>query len=451
MLVLDASNLPEIIFSSSDAQLSKQISELLSKGLIRKILARVYTANLIDEPESILQRNLFFILGHLYPKAVLSYRSALELRPTAKGNLYLTYSYSRNIEMLHLQLRFVKGSEPLPSDNPLTGELYLSSLERACLENLKPSRKGRDGEKRVVDKAVIEKRLLDILTIDGEAGINTFRDKAKEVAQALGFEKEFEKLNLIIGALLATKSIKGLKSPLAIARALGEPYDALRVDIFWQLFSYLKSNRFEKRKLTVESGEAFQNFAFFEAYFSNFIEGTEFEIEEAKEIVFQNVVIENRTGDTHDIKGTFEIVSNPFEMRKIPTQFEQFLELLKNRHRIIMRGRQDKRPGQFKAKANRAGNTVFVAPGQVRGTLKKGFELYQALEQPFSRAVFIMFLITEIHPFEDGNGRVARVMMNAELVKAGYSKILIPTVFREDYLLALRKLSRKKIRQHMFE
>ncbi|GAI76162.1 unnamed protein product, partial [marine sediment metagenome] len=29
----------------------------------------------------------------------------------------------------------------------------------------------------------------------------------------------------------------------------------------------------------------------------------------------------------------------------------------------------------------------------------------------------IMFVISEIHPFLDGNGRIARVMMNAELVK----------------------------------
>lgn len=55
-----------------------------------------------------------------------------------------------------------------------------------------------------------------------------------------------------------------------------------------------------------------------------------------------------------------------------------------------------------------------------------------------------MFMISEVHPFIDGNGRIARIMMNAELVKGEQSRIIIPTVFREDYLLALRKLSRKK-------
>ena len=37
----------------------------------------------------------------------------------------------------------------------------------------------------------------------------------------------------------------------------------------------------------------------------------------------------------------------------------------------------------------------------------------------------------------------SRVMMNAELVAGGQAKILVPTVFRPDYLGALRRLSRK--------
>jgi Fic family protein len=53
----------------------------------------------------------------------------------------------------------------------------------------------------------------------------------------------------------------------------------------------------------------------------------------------------------------------------------------------------------------------------------------------------MMFVISEVHPFLDGNGRIARVMMNAELTNAGQSKIIIPTVFREDYMGVLRKLT----------
>lgn len=52
----------------------------------------------------------------------------------------------------------------------------------------------------------------------------------------------------------------------------------------------------------------------------------------------------------------------------------------------------------------------------------KSFDFYQALKNPFSRAAYIMFVISEVHPFIDGNGWIARVMMNVELVKEGHQK-----------------------------
>jgi Fic family protein len=94
-------------------------------------------------------------------------------------------------------------------------------------------------------------------------------------------------------------------------------------------------------------------------------------------------------------------------------------------------------------KPNRAGDTVFVLPEYVIGTLKKGHELYANLDRGLARAIFIMFLVSDVHPFADGNGRIARVMMNAELVAEGASTIIIPTVYRDDYLQALRALTRR--------
>jgi fido (protein-threonine AMPylation protein) len=54
-----------------------------------------------------------------------------------------------------------------------------------------------------------------------------------------------------------------------------------------------------------------------------------------------------------------------------------------------------------------------------------------------------MFVVSEVHPFLDGNGRLARILMNTELVFAGQCRILIPTIFSEDYLLTLRRLTRE--------
>jgi Fic family protein len=77
----------------------------------------------------------------------------------------------------------------------------------------------------------------------------------------------------------------------------------------------------------------------------------------------------------------------------------------------------------------------------VEGTLQEAFDIYQRLISPFARAVFQMFLVSEVHPFDDGNGRIARVMMNAELVSAAEQRIIIPQVYRNNYLMGLRALS----------
>jgi fido (protein-threonine AMPylation protein) len=88
-----------------------------------------------------------------------------------------------------------------------------------------------------------------------------------------------------------------------------------------------------------------------------------------------------------------------------------------------------------------AGASKFVAPDLVRGTLDQGFKIYRSLSTPLHRAIFMMFLVAEVHPFADGNGRVARIMMNAELVAAGEQRIVIPTIYRGNYLSALKVIS----------
>jgi hypothetical protein len=106
-----------------------------------------------------------------------------------------------------------------------------------------------------------------------------------------------------------------------------------------------------------------------------------------------------------------------------------------------MEGRPEASPGEFKDRANQFGSITFVAPDDVRGTLTEGFRIYQHLTEPLHRAVFMMFLVSEVHPFADGNGRVGRVMMNAELAAEQQVRALIPIVYRSNYLAALRALS----------
>ena len=231
----------------------------------------------------------------------------------------------------------------------------------------------------------------------------------------------------------------------AVARLAGRPYDVDRITLFDTLLQSLQNYSGLRRTSEDSSPDAFATTAFFDAYFSNFIEGTEFEVDEARAIVFDHDIPLTRPLDAHDVLGTFAVVGHRPTMRhgvRNDANAESFQARLRLLHARIMAHRTDKRPGEFKQKTNRAGDTHFVEPDRVIGTLSYGFELVRGLATAFQRAAGIMFVISEVHPFDDGNGRIARAFMNAELEAAAEVRVIIPTVFRDDYLTGLRTLSR---------
>lgn len=69
------------------------------------------------------------------------------------------------------------------------------------------------------------------------------------------------------------------------------------------------------------------------------------------------------------------------------------------------------------------------------------FELLKKEEDPFVRAVLGHFIFGFIHPYVDGNGRMARFIMNALLVTNGFPWIIIQVQQRNDYLNALEEAS----------
>ncbi len=431
-------NLLEVVVGSTEVRSSKQVKS----GRLRKIATRDYTTNMDDSPEAIIRRNVYYILGQLYPHAVISHRSAFELKPTNEGDIFLTYKYTKKITLPGITVHLLQGPMGTDHDMPFIENLYISSTERRMLENLQKGRtRGRIS--KCLPKTYIEENLEKMLVVNGEAGINEFRDRAKEIAKQLNMTEEFETLNSIIGALLSTKPSGILTADSAFARAQGVPFDQERIKLFETLFETLNKEYFPVINEQNISTTAFRNFAFFESYFSNYIEGTEFEIEDAYRIIETGQPMLARNADSHDVLGTFQIVASRREMRRTPSTANELIEILQDRHRIMMAARPDRNPGKFKMQNNHAGDSHFVDYTLVRGTLIKGFDFYKALTSPFAKALFILFMISEIHPFKDGNGRISRIMMNAELVHADQSKIIIPTVFREDYLNGLRRLTRK--------
>lgn len=428
-------NLPEIFLS--DRTISTDASRRVKAGTARKIGPRLYTSNMKDTPEVVVSANVWRIVALLAPGAVVSHRTAFENRPAPDGSIFLSGAYPRQIALPGITLRQTVGSGPIIGDMPYMETLYLASRPRTFLENLLPSRR-RSLVARTVGQEEVEARLTEMLRTGGEEALNRLRDEARAIAPLLGFDEQYTTLDGLIGALLRSRP-SDLKNPAARAYAAGEPYDPSRLPRFESLFAALRAGAWPDRPDNAAEPPAFLNAAFFDAYFSNYIEGTDFPVDEAIRIVFQGEIPVSRPADAHDVLGTYRLVASKGEMQRHPTDFESFITLLKRRHGTIMEGRPDKQPGRFKEQNNQAGATLFVAPELVVGTLRQGFGIYQALDDPFARAVFMMFLVAEVHPFADGNGRIARVMMNAELLAAGQTRIFIPSVFRNEYVSALKR------------
>ena len=85
----------------------------------------------------------------------------------------------------------------------------------------------------------------------------------------------------------------------------------------------------------------------------------------------------------------------------------------------------------------------FVPPRweSVREAIPALFDLLEKETEPGVRAVLGHWLFGYIHPYPDGNGRMARFLMNAMLASGGYPWAVIRVRDRNDYLKALDSAS----------
>ncbi len=431
----------ELYFAQSgDSSLSRKAG----RGELFRIRNGIY-ANTADPAEQarLLNENWMAVANYLFPDGILVDRTAVELKP-AEGRVYLLVKAVKkrnvvNVGSLHFD---VSGGNVSLGVEQVNLDIKRSAQARYCLENLSPSRLS-SGVRRTLGDKWLEGELIKVLRMRGESGVNELRDEARELAPQLGLEKEFEQLNVVVAALLNTHPVAGiLQTGMGIAHAKGEPFDEQRLHLFEGLASYLNKLELPVQLFKFEQA-AWRNLTFFESYFSNYIEGTEFTLEEAEHIVFKRKPDYQRHADSHDVLAHVDLAGDMSEMCRLPESPAELIDLLKTRHQLLMAQRPNKRPGEFKQKANKAGSSIFVEPDLVEGTLVQGFGVYQGLPEGLHRALFVHFLVSECHPFDDGNGRLSRIMMNAELVACDQHKIIVPIVHRESYLNGLRRASRE--------
>lgn len=122
------------------------------------------------------------------------------------------------------------------------------------------------------------------------------------------------------------------------------------------------------------------------------------------------------------------------------SSYEEFVSQLRDWHRQVFRHRPGHMPGEFKTRGNCVADITFVAPAQVEATLREGYDLALSVPRGFPQAVMFHQLVASVHPFVDGNGRMARLTMNTVLTAAGEWRIIIPRACRYNYRIALRNI-----------
>lgn len=228
----------------SDASITARVSAAAKRGELMKIGPRLYTSLVKETPERVVRLHVWDIVRLLFPGLVVGYRTGLNTKPTPEGKIFLVGPYARTQKLPGVTIRVLKGPGPLPGDMPYWGEMFLASHARALLECMSGRRV--EAESPTMSRSEIEEFVERRIRTTGENWANEVRDRAREIAPALGLEEEAEELCTVIGAMLGTMSA-ALSAPAAIARAGGMPFDTDRVERFDRLVDALRDYPVRKR------------------------------------------------------------------------------------------------------------------------------------------------------------------------------------------------------------
>lgn len=430
----------DILFASAvSVANARRLQRLAKDGKLVRLVKGVYVpVATAEETASLIRRNWQRVAAALVPGAVVSHISALTKGLNTDGAVTLSHPtiFNKSIKLPGVTLVLLKGPGQLPGDLPLgnTG-LFWASRARAILENL-----GKKAPRRLGREAV-EQHLVDILNASGEKALNDVRDRAAEIAFALEAEQELATLARLIGALLGTRSRNELRTRNGQLVANGTPVDKERQSRFEQLAMHLRTVNLPRIEAFAATGLARVHFAFIESYFSNYVEGTKFDIDQAAGIALRNEIVASRPKDSHDILGVFRLAQTTPYCNAPPPPGEEFLPALQLWHANMLSKRPEANPGELKTNVNYAGTTRFVDPAMVRGTFAECSRLAMSVPEGLARACFYAFLVSEIHPFDDGNGRISRLLMNAEMSRMGLGRVLIPTLYHPQYVDCAKQLT----------
>ena len=207
----------------------------------------------------------------------------------------------------------------------------------------------------------------------------------------------------------------------------------------------LKANLSQFRPLTATETEALrQEFIVEHTYNSNAIEGNTLTLQETQ-LVLQGITIDQKPLKDHlEAVGYKEAYEYMEQLAR--EQRELTLHEICSIHSLVLADRQEDR-GRFRRVPVRIAGalTTPAQPYQIEpmmsALLADVDSLYRHLHVVEKAALFHL-RFEAIHPFIDGNGRTGRLLMNLQLIKAGYPPINVKFSDRRRYYQAFDDYAR---------
>ncbi|MCX5822948.1 MAG: Fic family protein [Deltaproteobacteria bacterium] len=178
------------------------------------------------------------------------------------------------------------------------------------------------------------------------------------------------------------------------------------------------------------------------AYSSNALEGNSLTETETKIVIEDGITIGGKPVRDHlEALGHSEAYDLLFRLAKNQEITEANVKEL---HRLFYYRIDAKQAGKYRKSRVIITGTDFIppAPERIPEMMKAFVERIpdqRVAHHPVNFSAIIHKELVTIHPFIDGNGRAARLLMNLALLQAGYPLAIIPPVLRREYLDTLNK------------
>ena len=196
-----------------------------------------------------------------------------------------------------------------------------------------------------------------------------------------------------------------------------------------------------KRPLPKETLKSLEeNFKLEWTYNSNAIEGNTLTLKETK-VVLEGITIGGKT-----IREHLEVINHKEAIEFLEELVQYNNELsekdIKNIHAIVLKGIDNENAGRYRTENVIISGASHIPPDAiiVPELMEKFIYRYDEWKEKYHPIIVAALLHAEfvkIHPFIDGNGRTARLLMNFEVMKNGYPPIIIKNEERHKYYDAL--------------